>query len=676
MPDYSQLLPQIFGSPAPQQEEQNFLQQVELRRREEEERKRREEEAQREKLMRILEQSQQQPGEEEMPRRQIADILARYSNPQRDAQVAAMRAQTPDTMANQMAGEFWGQPKSTAGKIGKGALQLASGFFGVQTPDFRAQALKQYQAQQAALNAEDATQGKLLAADLGAWAKESDSKRRADTAVKVAEERSRALMGAQLINERIKKADRDIKEAEIQGKQVGIDAKAAVDQIKAGLMQDMSQYQAMAGLKDPALITQVMREKFGDKAAMEYAQLTEAFTQAKNAKPETPGSSRTTMTPVLERTPAGLQQLTTKATTSTTAGRPAIGNPNAASQALGGILGDPRQYLIQPANPQMPSPLPVQPRPMQQGQGPTPNTGTGEPAATEVPKGSRPLAPPISNFPGSSGGTGLKAWEVPRGNMLYVGAKTPTPKEAAEDRASVMGINKIANLNNMLTDAYIKGDLQKQFGGLRSMVAAVGGNKIFNEYYKKFGTDAQKQLETDFDFLNTGTVSAYLKSISGAQVAAAEFDRVSKMFPNAGDTPENNVQLAYTNTVMSAALLNLEKMGILNEKTAAQIGNALFTSMAKNRDSYLTALRQAAKKPTDAKQRASLNAYMDMGKITQDVLRNAFPEYAGRTLTIPDDKNNRDINVYIPYGNTDMERMNREMKKKKAAEALRRSLQE
>jgi len=241
-------------------------------------------------------------------------------------------------------------------------------------------------------------------------------------------------------------------------------------------------------------------------------------------------------------------------------------------------------------------------------------------------------------------------WEVPRGNMLYTGPKPETSKEKGQREASETWTMKAGMLNQLLSDAYMKGELQNQFTDTRAALTKIGMGGPISWLYKNLGTDKQGQLESTYDLINTQVVADYLKNISGAQVAAAEYDRLSKAFPSKGDTAIANVRLGYMNAVLPQLLLNLEKTGVMNTSNSATLGNAAMAVMQANLSKYERALNDVAakKNSADARKKQNLGQYTDSEAITQDVLRTAFPQYQGKTLTIPDDVRNRDVYVYVP----------------------------
>jgi hypothetical protein len=228
-------------------------------------------------------------------------------------------------------------------------------------------------------------------------------------------------------------------------------------------------------------------------------------------------------------------------------------------------------------------------------------------------------------------------------------------------------IAQSAGNNSFIRDAFISGDLDKVSSKWRGVLSAAGLDKPVSTYYKM--NEDTRQIETSLQRLTTEETAAYLKKISGAQVSHQEYDRIKGMFPQAGNLAEQNAQLGYWNTVVPGVLLQLEQSGVMTGQNAQQISSALVKVATRWSGQYMNDLRNIKAKGKEERKKTNLDAYTDLDSLATEVLREAFPQSVGTTITVPHSDNRFGVGtsyVHIPSGSVRVQEMDKSKPKASA----------
>lgn len=618
----------------------------------------------------ILRRKQEDDEEEKLRAdKMLADLLERSRNREEEARIQRLRSEMPQDLYNKLEEGYYGK-----NKVGKAILQAGSAMFGV-APDINKAAMEQWKTQQAAANAADTIQQREQAAAAGAISRMQQSQSR----MKETEAKNQTALAGKLIEAQVKEAKNSIDRMKVMGQRTGIDAKAALDAANTDLIKKWGAMKIMGGFKDDGLLLSVYEKEFGKEAADQLAANMTGATLLEKYQPATPGSTSTTQAPLVN--PQTGEFLGMKpASTTTRTGRPGIGDPNVLMRMRGLTTNDavnpgapqmPTQPMQSPATPQgaMAQGPRVQPQPqMEQPQVALPKSA--DEWAKSIGKPSYRLDSFISS-PDSD--NAIKAAAVPRGTFIG-GVKPPTmtgPEKAAQDATNTF-ISNTSSMNQMLQDAYASGKLQKQFSGPRAIAGMIGADKAFSEVYKRFGDSESKSMELAFQALNTRIVADFLKKQSGAQVSEKEYGRLAQAYESGALDAKGNLELSYINSVTLPAMVNLEKLGVLNEGTASGLGRQIQEVSRERMKRYTQILDDMAAKSNVtskdwAKQKEAyqreLKSLTSPEEALKEVLRRAFPDKVGSTLVVPDNAKNRDVYVYIPYGNKDMEDINRKRRR-------------
>lgn len=643
----------------------------------------------------ILDQIRKQQEEEEEKRlnaeKMLADLIERSRNKEEERRIERLRSEMPQEVYDRLHKGYYGDPQSKAGKVGSAILQIGSGMFGT-APDINKAAMEQWKTQQAAANAADTIQQREQAAAAGAISRMQQSQSRmAET-----ESKNKTTIAGKLIEAQVREAKNAIDRLKVLGQQKGIDAKAALDAANTDLIKKWGAIKTMGGIKDDGLLLTIYEKEFGKEAADQLAKNMTGATLLEKYQPATPGSTSVTQSPLVNPQTGEFMGMKPPST-SVRSGRPQIGDPNALLRARGLTTND----AVNPQAPQMPQ---MQPQPaampMAQPQPAAPRQAIpAAPQAAQPPQGApavpttasetdwgksigRPYYRLDSFIPSKGGSEAIKVAAVPRGNFIG-NVKPPAltaPEKAAQEATNTF-ITNTASMNQMLQDAYASGKLQKQFGTLRSLAGMVGADKAFSEIYKRAGDPESKSLELAFQALNTRTIADFLKKQSGAQVSEREYGRLAQAYESGALDARGNLELSYINSVTLPAMINLEKLGALNEGTASTIGRQIEMVSKERMREYTTILDKMASNSNDSSKtwQATKKAYEQKLKdltspeeTLKEVLRRAFPDSVGSTLVLPDNAKNRDIYIYLPYGNKDMEEINRKRRRAMAKEAVSR----
>lgn len=617
----------------------------------------------------ILRRKQEEDEEEKLrAEKMLADLIERSRNKDEEARIQRLRSDMPQDIYNRMEEGYYGK-----NKVGKALLQIGSGLFGV-APDINKAAMDQWKTQQAAANSADTIQQREQAAAAGAISRMAQSQSR----MKETEAKNQTAIAGKLIEAKVKDAKTAVDRMRVLGQQTGIDAKAALDAANTDLIKTWGALKIMGGFKDDGLLLTEYEKKFGKEAADRLAANMTGATLLEKYQPATPGGMSVTQAPLVNPQTGEVIGMKPPSTTMRT-GRPAIGDPN----VLMRMRGLPTNDAVNPGAP--PLQQPAQPAAAPQGAMPQPRPQPGNlppvtPTATAQPKSTEEWAKSIGkpsyrldNFIAGDPANSLKAAAVPRGT--FIGGVKP-PQETGPDKvareATNTFIGNAASLNQMFQDAYAEGKLQKQFNGWRSAAGMIGADKIWSEVNKRAGDPDTKSLELAFQALNTRIVADFLKKQSGAQVSEKEYGRLAQAYASGALDARGNLELSYINAVDVPAMVNLEKLGILNEGTAPVLGREIQSVSRERMKRYTQILDDMATKMNVTskewlKQKESyqreLKSLTSPEETIKEVLRRAFPDKVGGTLVIPDNSRNRDIHVYIPYGNKDMEDINRKRRR-------------
>lgn len=639
----------------------------------------------------ILDQLRQQQEEEEEKRlnaeKMLADLIERSRNKKEEERIERLRSEMPQDIYERLHKGYYGDPQSKAGKVGSAILQIGSGMFGT-APDINKASMEQWKAQQTAANAADTIQQREQAAAASAISRMQQSQSRmAET-----EAKNRTTIAGKLIESQVREAKNAIDRMKVMGQQTGIDAKAALDSANAELIKNWGAIKTMGGIKDDGLLLTVYEKAFGKEAADQLAKNMTGATLLEQYRPATPGSVRQGG-PVPVVNPQTGEFIGYKpGTSSTTSGKPQIGDPNVLLRMRGLTTND----AVNPQAPQMP-PMP-QPAAGQPAPVPQPQAMAAAPAQSPRPT-QRVTTPPVESadwakaiggyrldsfIPSRGGSEPIKAAAVPRGT--FIGGVKPIPltgPEKAAQEATNSFISNTSSMSQMLQDAYASGKLQKQFGGLRSFAGMIGADKIISELNKRSGDPETKSLELAFQALNTRIVADFLKKQSGAQVSEKEYGRLAQAYESGSLDARGNIELSYINSVTLPAMINLEKLGVLNEGTASTLGRQIDQVSKERMRQYTMILDKMAANVNDTSKtwvttkkayEQKLKELTSPEETLKEVLRRAFPDSVGTTLVVPDNAKNRDIHVYIPYGNTDMEQINRKRRRAIADAELEKAL--
>lgn len=655
---------------------QNEDQPVQVTQDPEEERRRRSREAFQQLLAQIAQPAASQQPELDEPQ-MMQKIMARRYSPEREAQLAKMRSESPDDIARRMAGEFYyGNAKSTPGKIGMAALRVIAGMTGVPSPDFGKMATERWLNQQKIANEQETTESRLAAAELKGYTDQRKMQQMAQSA----SERNRTLMA-------IKLADTQVKEAQLEQKRMmdahiaaGLDAKTAkirseMDAQKL-LNERLGPIASVMGLKDPALIAGVAKQyaqsqaltpeerALADSFGARYTALREGFDQNKAYRPGTPDRIETLPTPTLRNDQNGNPVQIIQNMPRLIRGREQQGRPNAASEAY--FQGQQPMGLGGQPAPSQAQPQPVRPQQQvapQLPQVPQPQAQTPRPQG--VPPEAREISPEIKGIDAQPNTQRFRAWFQSANRQML---QNPPPKDITKDDEAAKGqVTQSAESNSVIRDAYLTGELGKISGPIRSIAAKAGADKPFSAFYQV--NPSTQRTETALQRLTTEETAAYLKKISGAQVSHQEFDRIKGMFPQTGNPEEQNLQLALWNTIVPSTLLQLEQSGALVGQNATQIGNALAKIAQQYTAQYLNALRDIRAKGNtkDARGKYNLGAFTDIDSIATEVLRSVYAQNVGGVVAIPHSDRRFGVGstyVHVPSGSLRAKEMDDEREKK------------
>ena len=257
----------------------------------------------------------------------IRRVLQERYSPEAEARRKRMAAETPDVIAQRMYQQYWGDPKSKAGKVGQAVLQIASGALGAPQPDFRGQAMKQFAAQQQVLQGEDANDSKAVVGALNAWAKD-----RGTDAAKQKADADRELKSQQMyIQQRLAEEKNAISSLMAAGVYDKAKADAALAQARVKMMEDPI-YRAFQN-RDPAAAATMLEMAGKNDIAEKFKENTVNYLESKSAKPAVPASATPHVGEQIMDTQlsdgSSVRTRVPKTSVTINPGKPATGNPRA-----------------------------------------------------------------------------------------------------------------------------------------------------------------------------------------------------------------------------------------------------------------------------------------------------------------------------------------------------------
>lgn len=635
-------------------------------------------------------QPEQPEMEDPMATKMYEDILKRYQDPQREQQLRNMQRQTPADISNEMSDRYYG--KGTGGKISRILTALTF----APRPDFEKPAQAQWMANQKIAQDEQGSAVKLAQSELTAAQRERASRDMVRTQVMKAQQKQQddSLKGfLNGVKVQVQQSKNEIDRLKAQS---GIDlntvkGRELEQKMKLSSIWAPFDHVQKAMGKDPASIM-AMIDQLPDtpddvKAAMRqsYATRFEGAQEVMKQKEATPAGTTSYQRPFIDGSGNQIMQNYTTVRN----GRPAAGNKQGLSQREAaltrGIAGD--QPIINfnrsaaPAAPAVDAPV-VPPVPGSVA--PTTQITPEErqklvsdalAAKTEKSKSGYRIAPPEPglveiNAPvleaGASGEDVPRAWYKPPSGTA-TGLKKPmsSAEKSSHDAALSQIYNNRMTLGTM-AKAFTNGIMEKRTGMGRSIMETIAPGSPAAIARSPFGTSDPDVLdyENGLQNLNTRTVAAYLKQISGAQVSEKEYSRLAASFPMKTDSPASQWRSVYFNTMVPAALLNLEQMGALNGSTAGKVGDAMrsvlddwTTKSAQDLKSISVRPPGERKKLLEAYQRSR---YMDTQAFMAEALRRAFPNSHGKYIDSRKDGENGVYKIYIPSDNPVIERLGSE----------------
>lgn len=648
----------------------------------------------------ILDQLRQQQEEEEEKRlnaeKMLADLIERSRNKKEEERIERLRSEMPQDIYERLHKGYYGDPQSKAGKVGSAILQIGSGMFGT-APDINKASMEQWKAQQTAANAADTIQQREQAAAASAISRMQQSQSRmAET-----EAKNRTTIAGKLIESQVREAKNAIDRMKVMGQQTGIDAKAALDSANAELIKNWGAIKTMGGIKDDGLLLTVYEKAFGKEAADQLARNMTATTVMNKYQPATPGSTSVTQSPLVN--PQTGEFIGMKPpSTSVRSGKPQIGDPNVLLRMRGLTTND----AVNPQAPQMPTMpqpavvQPVSPSQLQGGAAVAQNRPPiAAPAAPSVAQ-QKPTVPnkdgvidwdktvgkstyPIKGFVnnGYVGESNIQIAAAPYGTFIG-GARQPakTAKEQAEEEMGNKFAGGAINTLVLLEDAFKSGKAQENWDKWRTGLSALPGVPTLYNILTRHGwrgEDAEK-LEVAFDQTRMREMADYLKQISGAQVSDAEYERLQKVFANGTVTPEEMVRLSLYNALYVPAVDNMFKMGLMNRETTNLFSAALSRVAKSTFDKYMAELSNiyeqrnfTDKTKTQARKDAEerLNKLKNPNYLIEEALRQVYAGKEGSTIVIQRPEQRRDIHVYIPFRNKDMDEVNGRLQDARAQES-------
>lgn len=653
----------------------------------------------------ILDQLRQQQEEEEEKRlnaeKMLADLIERSRNKKEEERIERLRSEMPQDIYERLHKGYYGDPQSKAGKVGSAILQIGSGLFGT-APDINKASMEQWKAQQTAANAADTIQQREQAAAASAISRMQQSQSRmAET-----EAKNKTSVVNQLIKADIEDSKRQMDRLKLMSQQGLIDAKTAAINFKTELDKKLMRFTALG--KTPVEIQMMAAEAnpdmFGEDAAEKIARYFSARKQEEQARPPIPGGTSATTAPVLG--PGG-EILGNKTSVTQRSERPGIPGRGALIQAATGQT--PEQFLTQPQQPQMPQPQPMmgqpapQPQPQAMAGAPAPQVAQRQtprvasqpqPTNAAAPQSAQPQDNPFGNvgrpyyridpFVQQDGKSAsqLKIIGIPRGT--FIGAPRE-PEMSKEERANYDAVadfsSNAKSTLEIVQDAYATGQLSKQFDWKRALAEKLGGGGAVSYLNKNWGDQKTKDLENRFQQAHNFELAAYIKKISGAQVSDKEYERLRQSFADGTIDADGMMLLSYYNAVYAPLASKLAVNGILNPDSAQYIGGSLEKLMAKKRTEYMNIMKDLSSKSNvsgksmDAKRE---EAFRKIEKLTNadflvdELMRTAFPDSVGSTVTIPDAKRRRDLQIYIPWSDPNVEKLNKDRQRARADDEMRR----
>ena len=649
MPIYGQYAPQQQPNPLdmglqaqPQVDILAQLEEEKKRKQEEEDRRRKEAQA---LIDNVMKQAQQQQEPPEMDEAELLKkIMARRFTPEREERLKQLRSETPESIARRMQDQYWGTPTSKLGKIGTVALKIASGALGAQTPDFRKEAVNQWIQKNKIAGEEESSEGRLAAAELSAVSRQNVAARRAQTD----SQKSLYTLTGKMVDGQLKQLQMEQQQKMDAAKMTGMD----LDQKKKEFDLEMAQkVQALVGplaglLKlDPANVGGVVTALEGTlspevrdvwrKYAGSRLSIAEGLEQNKQYKPPTPDRVvNATRNQIVVDPNTGSKFMQAVPNSRTIPGRPGQGEQNAGSRAFlqgtGPLMPQQSQQVQQqPAPMAQPQQIFPQVQPIQ----PTKPPVGGDSLPSGVPMGSREITPEIRAVGSAPSTTRYRAFVKEPDNIILQG---PGNKDITRDDKANLDSLKLASVSNStIRDAYLNGDLDKISGTGRAIMAGAGlPDRWISSAYKIKG-DTQK-IETAIQRVTLEQTAAYLKKMSGAQVSDAEFQRVREMFPQTANLPDNNLQLAYWNTLVPTVMLMLDQAGAVTPQTVSRIFESVGNLAKSYTKQYLMDMKDIRAKGNSKEvlSKYDLNVYNDFDKIATQALRMALPEAYGKTVPI------------------------------------------
>lgn len=593
----------------------------------------------------------------------IRRVLQERYSPEAEARRKRMAAETPDVIAQRMYQQYWGDPKSKAGKVGQAVLQIASGALGAPQPDFRGQAMKQFAAQQQVLQGEDANDSKAVVGALNAWAKD----RGTDAAKQKAD------------------ADRELKAQELFVRQSLGEEKNRISALIAAGLIDKNKADAMYAeaktkqlnnpiyqahlLRNPAG-TASMLEQIDKEAADAFKRNVVAYEETKNAKEGTPGKTTTSVGQrMVEGTAADgstYKKMVPVTTTSTSGGTPGNGlNRRAFAEGVSQApvaQGAPAPTMQQPTPAQAPPMLAVPPR-----AGAAPRAQAPPPVDKWL-DGGTPIGDEVTFASGGSNdGPAIQSREFYPGQIP--GSRKYPPavqkeKEAVKKRFSFTG-----TMLGLTEKAARDGSLAKTVGFGNNPFDAIRPG-LTQDFRRALGSENSDARFGDVaTYLNTMQIASYLKEVSGAQVAEAEYKRLSSTYSKMTDKPSTFIRFAYVQDVVPRVLTYMAERGMFadGKMTQAEIGGFLDKKIQQY--GWLMDRLVGKGKLSDAEQK-ELDRLKSIPKLALEAAQGKYP--GGADFQVDLAGGNGYIRTRIPHTIPEMEKVKRTDEKEK----LRKELQD
>lgn len=501
----------------------------------------------------------QQPDETTL----LNTILQRYMDPQQQERLKQLRETTPEQINRANMQEYYGK-----GKLGT-VMQILTGIVGTPQPNWHKLATERWNQNQALAQQQETNANTLAKSELQgvlAGRKNAADAMKAALGARSKEQIAQwQIASREKLSSNLEQLKRDIEQGRMSQEQARLQWKQYVDEenLKLNKLRTVfggdigSELGKIIASGDPELMKTMPIVVGGKQAEME----------ARSARPETPGIARQFQTNRVDPT-TGLVVPTTG--TSVTPGKPAIGNRNAISdwfrdiqqgKAPTNALGQPIVSKPETEAPELDSNLSPRDQKkvaqgmtevlkqrgsspvlgsMQYSQAGNPRIGSASKPPAPLPEGGVAFEIPIPDT--IQGQARVKAYyRPPNGTQAF---KLPPDKLTSAEREARTKMTQTTNsVSKVLENAFIEGKLDDRFS-MGKLIAERIKAGAPSDWVRISGTGDQS-LEVQLNVM-TEQVANYLKQMSGAQVADAEFQRLRKIFPDWASNPEMLVKQAYS----------------------------------------------------------------------------------------------------------------------------------